>query len=253
MHEWVRFWCPSVYAHDLNGTQSMWHNMRLLDCVRIQKDINLDAWWCRDIYVNAQQRVAVHSHRCPSVYAHTLNGTYVNAQQLVALFCVNESCHVWMSHVTHECVRAHVKCSPTCSVWVSQVDVLLSAHTTQYEWVMSRMHKSRHTYEIDMSWTSHVTRMNESCHTYEWVMSHIWMSHVTHMNESCHVCVRHVTRMNESCHTYEWVMSHIWMSHVTHTNESCHTYEFVMSHVWTSHVTHMYESCHTYEWVMPHI
>jgi len=26
--------------------------------------------------------------------------------------------------------------------------------------------------------------MNESCHTYEWVMSHIWMSHVTHMNES---------------------------------------------------------------------
>ena len=30
-----------------------------------------------------------------------------------------------------------------------------------------------------------------SCHTYEWVMSHI------------------------SCHTYEWVMSHIWVSHVT--------------------------------------
>ena len=26
---------------------------------------------------------------------------------------------------------------------------------------------------------SHVTHMNESCHTYEW-------SHVTHMNESCH-------------------------------------------------------------------
>jgi len=24
------------------------------------------------------------------------------------------------------------------------------------------------------------------CHVYEWVMSHIWMSHVTHMNESCH-------------------------------------------------------------------
>jgi len=30
---------------------------------------------------------------------------------------------------------------------------------------------------------------------YEWVMSHIWMSHVTHMNESCHTC--------------EWVMSHM--------------------------------------------
>jgi len=33
--------------------------------------------------------------------------------------------------------------------------------------------------------------------------------------------------MNESCHTYEWVMSHVWMSHVTRMNESCHTYECV--------------------------
>ena len=35
--------------------------------------------------------------------------------------------------------------------------------------------------------------------------------------------------MNESCHTYEWVMSHIWISHFTHMNESCHTYEWAMS------------------------
>jgi len=66
----------------------------------------------------------------------------------------------------------------------------------------------------------------------------------------------HVTHMNESCHTYERVMSHIWTSHVTHMNESCHTFERVMSHIWMSHVTHMntsryalahrvYESCHT--------
>jgi len=38
-------------------------------------------------------------------------------------------------------------------------------------------------------------------------MSHIWMSHVTHMNESRH--------------TYEWVTSHIWMSHVTHMTRKC--------------------------------
>ena len=39
---------------------------------------------------------------------------------------------------------------------------------------------------------------------HEWVMSHIWMSHVTHMNEPCH--------------THEWVMSHISIGsgHVTH-------------------------------------
>jgi len=57
--------------------------------------------------------------------------------------------------------------------------------------------------------------LDESCHTHEWVMSHIWMSHVTHMNESCH--------------TYEWVMSHIRMSHVTYVKR---------------HVTHMNESWH---------
>jgi len=79
---------------------------------------------------------------------------------------------------------------------------------------------------------SHVTHLNESCHTFEWVMSHIWMSHVTHLNESSH--------------TFEWVMSHIWMSHVTHLIESRHTSDWVMSHIWMSHVTHMNESCHTY-------
>jgi len=47
--------------------------------------------------------------------------------------------------------------------------------------------------------------MIESCHTYEWVMSHICMSHVTHIHDSRH--------------TYEWV---------THTNESRHTYEWVI-------------------------
>jgi len=57
---------------------------------------------------------------------------------------------------------------------------------------------------------SHVTHMNESCHTYEWVMSHVWMSHGTHINVSYFSC------------------EHIWMSHVTilrshtsHVNESC--------------------------------
>ena len=40
----------------------------------------------------------------------------------------------------------------------------------------------------------------------------------------------------QSCHTYEWVMSHIWMSHVTHLNESCHTYECVMSERITAQV-----------------
>ena len=51
--------------------------------------------------------------------------------------------------------------------------------------------------------------------------------------------------MNESCHTYEWVMSHIWMSHVTHMNESRHTYEWVMSHIWTHHIWMDPVTCYT--------
>jgi len=52
---------------------------------------------------------------------------------------------------------------------------------------------------------SHVTRMNESCHTNEWVTSHKWMSHEYEWVTS---------RMDASRHTYEWVTSHVWISHV---------------------------------------
>jgi len=77
--------------------------------------------------------------------------------------------------------------------------------------------------------------------------SHICMSHVTHMNESCH------TYESVMSHTYAWVTWHKWMSHVTHMNQSCHTYDWVMSHIRKSHVTHMNQSCHTYDWVTSHI
>ena len=79
----------------------------------------------------------------------------------------------------------------------------------------------------------------ETCHTYEWVISHLWMSHVKHMNESFQ--------------TYEWVMSHTWMSHFTLMNESFHTYEWAISHVAShihSHVAHMKKSYHTNKWVI---
>ena len=91
-------------------------------------------------------------------------------------------------------------------------------------------------------WMSNVTRVNESCDTREWVMSHARVSHATSVNTSFHMGRReelmcHVTRVNESCHTWVWNMSchvtgdverngwvrlHVWMSHVTRVNESCH-------------------------------
>ena len=99
-------------------------------------------------------------------------------------------------------------------------------------------------------WMSHVTHMNQSCRTYEWVMSHTKMSCATHMNASCRtyewvtfqIGISLIAHMNEPCHMYEWVMPHIWMSHAAHMNESCCKYKKVskMSHVTLmSHTAHM--------------
>jgi len=120
--------------------------------------------------------------------------------------CGSVTWHIWTIHVTHANESCH-----TC------------------EWVMSHVRRSHVTHEQGagacfLDWTSYcvcvcvcvcVSRCwsvaetfsagkNESCHTREWVMSHLWMSPLTHVNESCHTC--------------KWVMSHVWMSHVTRVN-----------------------------------
>ena len=61
-----------------------------------------------------------------------------------------------------------------------------------------------------------VTRMHESCHTCEWVMSHLWRV----ISKVCHI------RSSNTClsHPYIWVMSHMWMSHDTFFEESCQRY-----------------------------
>jgi len=188
-------------------------------------------------------------------------------------------CHIWMSHVTYECVMSHVRMShvtyewvmshmnESCHIWMSRV---------RYEWVMSHMNASFHV------WMSHVM--------YEWVMSRMnescYIRNLTHMNmnESCgagakaeamHVCTwtrpsmrsnviyeEAMSRMNESCHiriSLFICMHESRMSHGTRTgagakaeatcvrikmrhliqNESCHT--------WRSHV--MYELVVSHVWI----
>ena len=102
-----------------------------------------------------------------------------------------------------------------------------------HAWVMSQVCMS-HDYVTD-EW---VTKKLCVCHRWVWVMSVCVISRALHVI----VWMSHVSHMNESCLTYEWVMSHIWMSHVSHMNESCLTYWWVMSHMWMSHVSHRNES-----------
>jgi len=100
---------------------------------------------------------------------------------------------------------------------------------------------------------SNYTTTGESCHTHEWVMSHILMRHEMPENESCHIrmcvshiCVTYTTPNVGKCSYHELMNESCRMSHVTHMKESCHPNEWVMSRMWRSHVSRMndlYQIC----------
>jgi len=131
---------------------------------------------------------------------------------------MDESCHVWMSHVT-------------------------------YGWVMEQMSEYN-----KLEWV--VIRVNESCHVSTRRIKYALV--IPYMNASIHIRMRHVTyewimsRTNESYHSrtshviHEWVTSHksesrrTWMSHATHKWVKPRMEE--SSHKGMSHVTK--------EWVM---
>jgi len=132
---------------------------------------------------------------------------------------MNESWHIWMSHVTCEWVvdaefddRAlfsEVCCDESClmneswHIWMSHVDaefddralfseVQKMSHVT-CEWVMAHMNESCH------MWMSHGTH-EPVVFVSLFKLWHIWMSHVTcewvmsHMNHSCScLCSSHVS------------------------------------------------------------
>ena len=138
--------------------------------------------------------------------------------------------------------------------WHSTAHPLLCVRVTSHMWMSHVTHvdESCHTcgWIMPHMWMNHATRTNEEWPMYEWVVSHIWMRHCTRTIESCPcIWMSHVTRLIlscaiASCHTYEGV---------TYTNESCHVHTWVMSRTYMSHVTYIHESCHTYAWVMSHI
>jgi len=144
---------------------------------------------------------------------------------------VNESCHMWMSHVTCEWVMSHV--NESCHMWMSHVTHLNKASCVwciTYVWVMSHVEESCH------MWMGHVT-----C---EWAMLQKPISdqcnRSSQSNAPCHVSISHVTYQMSHV-TYQRVMwqrpiwgqgdelccmyfeSHVFwvtcvLSHVTETN-----------------------------------
>jgi len=116
---------------------------------------------------------------------------------------------------------------------------------------------------ICVTWLSHTTQMNESCHTYPVthsyvfdsfirvinelfiVMSHIWMSHVTQMNESCHTYP--VTHMNDLFIRVIW-LPFICVTWLIHTCDMTLSYVWYCSFVYVAWFIHMCDMTHSYVW-----
>jgi len=88
-----------------------------------------------------------------------------------------------------------------------------------------------------------------------WMHHVVYECIMFHKNTSCLIWMSHVTHMNESCHTYEWVMSHISMCDMTHWYVTrcirCLSYSHMwyaayMGHTWRydAHLICMYISIH---------
>jgi len=110
-----------------------------------------------------------------------------------------------------QCV-ANTSANTHYGIW-DACSTLTATHLNTYTCICKIWAAQNHR-AMSQIWMRHVTHVNESCHTYEWVMSHIWISHVTHMNESFHTCTQN-----------RRVISQIWMSHVTNMHEWCHINE----------------------------
>jgi len=109
-----------------------------------------------------------------------------------------------------------------------------------------------HTCECVMS------RMNESRHTSEWVLSHVWKCHQLGINwflpcvGTNHVIYLKIqcTSSSKTCHTCEWSHKSIcpgtYERVVSCTWEPCHMFEWVID-------TTLTDPCRVYERVMSHI
>jgi len=186
--------------------------------------------------------------------------------------------HIWMSFVTCTNESCHI-----CE-WVT-------SHMTEpwHTWMRNDM--SYKNYRLCVSIHTHVTHMNESCHTTHEKDSVTHVCVIYYLTESCNMCLTFMSRVtNESCHEWvvsrmsrvtnesrrvawasQWIMSHMWMMHGTHdwfmahmaegvTNESCH--EWVTSRCVSesvNHVTYVNDAWHTWlihgthGWVMAHM
>jgi len=105
----------------------------------------------------------------------------------------------------------------------------------------SSIHDLTHTWHTSV----HTSVRTANC-TAGWVMSHIWMSHVTHMDESCHTYVWH-----DSSICVTWLIHMCDMTHpavqLAVRTEVCTE----VCHVWVKSC--MDEACEEWMWGLRHV
>ena len=205
---------------------------------------------------------------------------------------MNESCHIWMDSLPCDMTRLYV----TWLIHVRRDSSTYDGMHSQGVYVYMRLDNdigaegatllAGALMPNETLTTLHLE--SESCHTREWVMTHVCVA----IWRECWCSLKTVTTIrleSESCYTCEWVIPHeslhthsqvslhthsqvVHRKHILHMNESCNTvciYYIWMSHVYITyrmHILHMNESCGTpyayiayityewvYEWVITHI
>jgi len=160
-------------------------------------------------------------------------------RQINSILCT--SCHTyeWVTsqHIseswhTYEWVTSQVQMGSP-NIWMSHITFY---HTMPHRVLFCILLAAGRFGVTDSTCVSHVTHMNESCHTTS-------MSHGSHTNES----LSHGSHMNES--QIFTGISHIWMRHVTCYHTSPLRVLFCILLVVDT--LNMSELCHTYEWVTP--
>jgi len=196
--------------------------------------------------------------------------------------CIRHGTHMNESWYTCKWVMAHIWMSHGTRNYTARLEVVpcQTGHTYQwvtahmYEWVMDKhMNESwrkKHVYYTGLGkvvhclsyhmWMSYGTRVNESWHTCEWVMTQSTCAQCRSSRSGALSVISHVDELWRTC---KWVMAHIWMSHgtknvyMTHTSRSgalsvisrvnalWHTCNWVMAHIWISHGTKYVCMTHT--------